>query len=57
MKFEIKFSKTKRFYFVLKAKNGEIVATSELYTSKQNCKKGIAAVKRSFFACTKDLTI
>lgn len=50
MKYEIRLSKTKRFYFVLKAKNGEIVVTSELYSSKQMCLKGISAVKRSFFA-------
>jgi len=31
---------------VLKAKNGEIVATGETYSSLQMCKKGITAVKR-----------
>lgn len=38
------------FYFNLIASNGEIIATSEMYESKQGCKKGIAAVKRCLFA-------
>tara|TARA_Y100000815_G_C13166590_1_gene433894 strand:- start:47 stop:241 length:195 start_codon:yes stop_codon:yes gene_type:complete len=46
-KFEIKKSKNGEFYFNLRSKgNGEIIATSEMYESKQNCKNGIAAVKR-----------
>ncbi len=40
-KFEIKKSKDDQFYFNLKAGNGEVVVTSETYTTKQNCKKGI----------------
>ena len=57
MKFEI--CKTKdgtEFYFVLRAANHEIVATSEMYKSKQGCKKGIKAVKKCFFAKVVDLT-
>ena len=46
-KFEIKKSSNDKFYFNLKSKgNGEIIATSEMYNSKQSCKNGIAAVKR-----------
>ncbi len=46
-KFEIKKSSNSKFYFNLRSKgNGEIIATSEMYESKQNCKNGIAAVKR-----------
>lgn len=46
-KFEIKKSKNGEFYFNLRSKgNGEIIATSEMYGSKQSCKNGIAAVKR-----------
>ena len=46
-KFEIKKSSNSKFYFNLKSKgNGEIIATSEMYNSKQSCKDGIAAVKR-----------
>lgn len=46
-KFEIKKSRNGKFYFNLKSKgNGEIIATSEMYNSKQACKNGIAALKR-----------
>ena len=38
------------YYFNLIAGNSEIIATSEMYESKQGCKKGIAAVKRCLFA-------
>ena len=41
--FEIKKSKSNKFYFVFRAKNGEVVATSEMYVSKQSAKKGIKA--------------
>jgi len=33
-------------YFVLKARNGELIATSEMYSSTQARDNGIAAVKR-----------
>ena len=46
-KFEIKKSTNGKFYFNLRSKgNGEIIATSEMYNSKQSCKNGIEAVKR-----------
>ncbi len=46
-KFEIKKSSNDKFFFVLKSKgNSEVIATSEMYESKQGCKIGIAAVKR-----------
>lgn len=35
------------FHFVLKAGNGEIIATSETYTTKDSCKKGIESVKKN----------
>ena len=57
MKYQIKKAVNNKFYFVLKAKNGETVATSEMYESKQACKKGIWAVKKSLFAPTVDLTL
>ncbi len=53
----MKLSKDKQFYFVLIAPNGEIIATSEMYKTKQSCKKGIEAVKRYVTAPTKDLTL
>ena len=33
--------------FNLKAGNGEIIATSEIYTTEAACKKGIASVKKN----------
>lgn len=39
-------SKDGQFYFVVKAKNGEIMCTSETYTRKSNLKKGIAALRK-----------
>ena len=46
-KFEIKKSSNGKFYFNLRSKgNGEVIATSEMYNSKQSCKQGIEAVKR-----------
>ena len=42
-KFVIKAAKT-GVMFNLKASNGEIIATSEVYTAKPACKKGIASV-------------
>ncbi len=46
-KFEIKKSSNDKYYFNLRSKgNREIIATSEMYNTKQACKNGIAAVKR-----------
>ena len=33
------------WYFVLRAANHQIIATSEMYASKQNAEKGIASVR------------
>ncbi len=33
--------------FDLKAGNGEVIATSEVYTSKAACQNGIASVKKN----------
>lgn len=57
MNFVIKKSKNDKFYFILKARNGEVVAVSEMYESKQGCKKGIRAVKKMMFAPVVDETI
>ncbi len=43
--FLIKISSNRQYYFVLKANNGEIVMTSETYTSLQSAKHGISVVK------------
>ena len=44
-KFEIKKDKTGKFRFNLIAANGEIIASSEAYESKEACKSGIQSVK------------
>lgn len=46
-KFEIYSDKAGEFRFRLKAKNGQIIAVSEGYTSKANCKNGIESVKKN----------
>lgn len=45
-KFEIFKGDNGRYYFHLKAENGEIIATSQGYTSKQGAEAGIASVRR-----------
>ena len=44
-KFELKQSSSGQFMFNLKAGNGEVVLTSELYKEKQSAVAGIEAVK------------
>jgi uncharacterized protein YegP (UPF0339 family) len=39
-----KEAKTQKWYFTVEAKNGEIVATSEMYKTKAGAKKGIQAL-------------
>ena len=43
--FELNKSSDGQFRFVLKAGNGEIILTSELYTSKSAAENGIASVR------------
>ena len=44
--------------FNLKAANGEIIATSEVYASKAACKNGVASVKKnSAVAAIEDQTV
>lgn len=45
--FEWYKDKTGKFRFRLKAANGEIIATSEAYNSKDGCVKGIESVKKN----------
>lgn len=45
-RFEIFRDVSGKFRFRLKAPNGEIISTSEAYTTKDACKNGIAAVKK-----------
>lgn len=57
-KFKISKRKNGEFQFNLHAGNGQIIATSEGYTSKQGCKDGIASVKENApNADVEDLTL
>lgn len=44
-KFELKTAKSGQFHFNLKAGNGEVIATSEMYQSKAAALNGIESVK------------
>ncbi len=44
-KFELKVTKKGQFMFNLKASNGEIILTSEMYKTKRGAKNGIKSVK------------
>ena len=46
-KFEIYNDKAGEFRFRLKARNGEVIATSEGYTTKPNCLGGVESVKKN----------
>jgi uncharacterized protein len=47
-KFEIKKSQNgKQFLFNLKAANGQVVLSSELYDAKKSAEKGITSVKKN----------
>ena len=45
-KFFVKATKT-GFVFNLKAGNGEVVATSEVYTTEAACMKGVESVRKN----------
>ncbi len=56
-KFVIKETKT-GIKFDLKAGNGEVIATSEIYTTEAACRKGIASVqKNSAVAAVENQTV
>lgn len=46
-KYEISKAKDEQFHFVLKAGNGEVILTSELYTTKAAAKNGIESVQNN----------
>ena len=46
-KFEMYKDKAGEFRFRLKAKNGEVIATSEGYKAKESCVNGIESVKKN----------
>lgn len=43
--FELNRSKNEQYYFVLKAGNGEVILTSEMYVAKASAENGIASVQ------------
>jgi uncharacterized protein YegP (UPF0339 family) len=45
--YEIKTAKDGREYFVLKAKNGQVIGRSQMYKSHSGCKNGVGSVGRS----------
>lgn len=55
-KYKILKSKDDQWYFVMIASNGQILATSETYTTKQSCKIGIASSRKFLFASVIDTT-
>ena len=57
-KFVIKPAKSGGFVFNLKAGNGEVIATSEVYNSLEACKNGIESVKTNApIAALEDQTV
>ena len=46
-KFEIYMDASEQYRFRLRAANNEIIAVSEAYTTKANCKNGIESVKKN----------
>ena len=46
-KYEVYLDKAGEFRFRLKARNGEIIATSEGYKAKASCLNGIDSIKRN----------
>ncbi len=46
-KYEVYKDKADEFRFRLKARNGEVIAASEGYKSKDGCMNGIASVKKN----------
>ncbi|MDD1776189.1 MAG: YegP family protein [Candidatus Methanomethylicus sp.] len=45
--FEVTVDKAGKYRFRLKASNGQIIATSEAYESKDSCMNGIESVKKN----------
>ncbi len=55
-KFEIKNVKT-GIKFDLKATNGEVIATSEVYSTEAACRKGIESVRSNALSAIEDQTV
>lgn len=46
-RFERKTSSNGKFYFNLKAGNGQVIGSSEMYESNASCENGIESVKKN----------
>jgi hypothetical protein len=46
-RFESKVAKNGKFHFNLKATNGQVIGSSEMYDSQNTCENGIASVKKN----------
>ena len=55
-KFAVKTTST-GFKFDLKASNGEVIATSEVYKTMASCNKGINSVKKNCVGAVEDQTV
>ena len=55
-KFEIKTAKNGEFVFNLHATNGQVIATSETYTTLDACKNGIESARKNCAAHVEDQT-
>jgi len=53
-RFESKVAKNGKFHFNLKATNGQVIGSSEMYESQTSCENGIASVKKNAPAATID---
>ncbi len=56
-KFEISVTKSGGYRFALKAANGQVISTSQVYKTIVTCKKGIASVKVNALAHVEDQTL
>ncbi len=45
--FELKNKEGEKFHFTLKAKNGQVILSSEVYNSKAAAKNGIASIQKN----------
>lgn len=45
--FDIKLSASGKWHFNLKAGNGQVIGTSQMYTSEESCKNGCESVMRN----------
>ena len=53
-RFESKVAKNGKFHFNLKATNGQVIGSSEMYESQTSCENGIASVKKNAPGATID---